>query len=110
MSGELLTVLSVGQYLKQALVSESTLASYRSVVVPIQFAYANSRGKDIAETVVDLLQTIVPEKNSVIEKFATFGVQARDAFETQSLLQMKQSYCNEGQCMRCAVGLQLLKN
>ena len=110
MSGELLTVLSVGQYLKQALVSESTLASYRSVVVPIQFAYANSRGKDIAETVVDLLQTIVPEKNSVIEKFATFGVQARDAFETQSLLQMKQSYCNAGQCMRCAVGLQLLKN
>lgn len=76
----------MGQYLKQALVYESTLASYRSLVVPIQFAYANSRGKDIAETVVDLLQTIVPEKNSIIEKFATFGVQARDAFETQSLL------------------------
>lgn len=75
-----------------------------------QFAYANSRGKDVAETVVDLLQTIVPEKNSIIEKFATFGVEARDAFETQSLLQLKQTYCNAGKCMHCAVGLQLLKN
>jgi hypothetical protein len=56
-----------------------------------------------------LLQTIVSEKNSIVEKFATFGVKTKDAFETQSLLQLKQVYCDQRRCMQCAIGIQLLK-
>jgi hypothetical protein len=81
-----------------------------NTLVPFQFAYASSRGQDVTESIVSLLQTIVPEKNSIIEKFTNFGVPVRDAFETQSLLQLKQEYCNQGKCMHCAIGLQLLKS
>jgi hypothetical protein len=55
------------------------------------------------------LQSIVAEKNSILEKFATFGVPTKDAFESQSLLQLKQAYCDQRRCMQCAVGIQLLK-
>ncbi|WP_162127306.1 DUF2851 family protein [Flavobacterium phycosphaerae] len=81
-----------------------------NAIVPVQFAYAKSLGKEITETTLALLQTIVPEKNSIIEKFANFGVKAKNAFETQSLLQLKNDYCNPKQCLQCAIGIQLLKS
>jgi hypothetical protein len=80
-----------------------------NTIVPIQFAYAESQGKEISESLVQLLQTIPPEKNIVIEKFANFGITAESAFETQSLLQLKNNYCNHNKCMQCAIGIQLLK-
>ncbi len=81
-----------------------------NTIVPLQFAYAKSLGKEIAEATFALMQTIAPEKNSIIEKFATFGVKAKNAFETQSLLQLKNEYCHQRQCLQCAVGIQLLKS
>jgi hypothetical protein len=80
-----------------------------NTLVPLQFAYAQSLGKDVTESLMVLLQTIVSEKNSIVEKFATFGVKTKDAFETQSLLQLKQVYCDQRRCMQCAIGIQLLK-
>ena len=80
-----------------------------NTIVPLQFAYAESLGKEISESLVQLLQTIPPEKNIVIEKFANFGIKSQSAFETQSLLQLKNNYCNHGKCLQCAIGIQLLK-
>lgn len=81
-----------------------------NTIVPLQFAYAQSRGKEISESLVQLLQTIPPEKNIVIEKFANFGITAESAFETQSLLQLKNNYCSKSRCLQCAVGVHLLKS
>ena len=80
-----------------------------NTIIPLQFAYAESLGKEISESLVQLLQTIPPEKNIVIEKFANFGITAESAFETQSLLQLKNNYCSKGRCLQCAVGVHLLK-
>jgi hypothetical protein len=80
-----------------------------NTLVPLQFAYAERLGKEVTESLMALMQTIVAEKNSILEKFATFGVPSQDAFESQSLLQLKQAYCDEKHCMQCAIGIQLLK-
>lgn len=80
-----------------------------NTIVPFQFAYAQSLGKEISESLMQLLQTISPEKNIVIEKFANFGLQSKNAFETQSLLQLKNNYCSKGKCLQCEIGTQLMK-
>ncbi len=80
-----------------------------NTIVPLQFAYAQSLGKEISESLMQLLQTISPEKNIVIEKFANFGLQSKNAFETQSLLQLKNNYCSKGKCLQCEIGTQLMK-
>ena len=80
-----------------------------NTIIPIQFAYAKSHGKEISEVLLSLLKEIDAEKNAVIEKFASYGVMAKNAFETQSLLQMKNEYCSLGKCLQCAIGIQLLK-
>jgi hypothetical protein len=80
-----------------------------NTIIPIQFAYAKSQGKGISESLLDLIKEVAAEKNAVIEKFAGFGVKAKNALETQSLLQLKNEYCNHSKCLQCAVGIQLLK-
>jgi len=60
-----------------------------NTIIPIQFAYTKSLGKETSETILDLLREVAPEKNIIIEKFSNYGVKAQNAFETQSLLQLK---------------------
>ncbi|MBC7607136.1 MAG: DUF2851 family protein [Burkholderiales bacterium] len=81
-----------------------------NTVVPIQFAYARSQGIDPTESTVQLLQQIAAETNAVIHKFAFFGRQACNAFESQALLQLKNEYCNKSKCLSCVIGMELLKS
>lgn len=80
-----------------------------NTIVPIKFAFAKSQGKEISEEVLDLFRTISPEKNTIIDKFLQFGIASKNAFDTQSLLALKNEYCNHNKCLQCAIGIQLLK-
>ena len=80
-----------------------------NTIIPLQFAYAKSIGKEIYEDLIYLLNEVSPEKNAVIDKFNFFGIETKSAFETQSLLQLKNEYCNKSKCLKCAVGIELLK-
>lgn len=80
-----------------------------NTIIPIQFAYAKSQGKEISESLLSLMKEIAAEKNVIVEKFSGFGVKPKNAFETQSLLELKNEYCNRSQCLHCAVGIHLLK-
>ena len=81
-----------------------------NTIVPVQFAYAKSQGKEASDSLLDLLREVASEKNIIIEKFSNFGIKAKNAFETQSLLQLKNEYCNHSKCLQCVVGIQLLKD
>lgn len=80
-----------------------------NTIIPLQFAYAKSQGLEISEHLIALLNQVLPEKNAIIDKFSSFGIKAKNAFESQSLLQLKNEYCNKSKCLECAVGIELLK-
>jgi len=81
-----------------------------NTIIPLKFMYSNSLGIDISEDLIDLLLEIPAEKNAIIDKFKNFGIDAENAFETQTLLQLKNEYCNQKHCMSCAIGVELLKS
>ena len=78
--------------------------------MPIQFAYSRHLGKDISENLINILNEIAPENNSIIDKFNSFGIKSKNAFDTQSLLQLKNEYCNKSRCLDCAIGMELMKS
>jgi hypothetical protein len=80
-----------------------------NTIIPIQFAYAKSHGKEVSESLLNLVKEVAAEKNVIIDKFSDFGIKAKNAFETQSLLELKNEYCNHGKCLQCVIGIQLLK-
>ena len=81
-----------------------------NTIIPLQFAYAKSEGKEISEKLITLLNQVQPEVNAIIDKFSSFGLKAQNAFETQALLQLKNEYCNKSRCLECAIGMELLKS
>ena len=80
-----------------------------NTIIPIQFAYAKSLGKEMSEDLIASLSQIAAEKNSIIDKFHTFGIKSQNAFDSQSLLQLKNEYCNKSRCLDCAIGIELIK-
>ena len=80
-----------------------------NTLLPIQFAYAKSIGKDTNEAIVDWITQLAPEQNTIISKFRQFGLSSENALQTQALLQLKNEYCNVKRCLNCSIGLELLK-
>jgi hypothetical protein len=80
-----------------------------NTIIPLQFAYAKSQGKEISEDLIQLLNEVGTEKNAIIDKFSSFGIKSKSAFESQSLLQLKNEYCNKSRCLDCVIGMELLK-
>lgn len=80
-----------------------------NTIIPFRFAYDKYLGKESSEENIRLLEDIAPENNNIIDKFKIVGLPAINAFETQSLLQLKNEYCNHGKCLQCAFGVALLR-
>lgn len=81
-----------------------------NTVLPLQFAYANYLGTEKTETLLKLITQLKPENNTIISKFENLGVSVTNAFQTQSLLQLKKNYCDKNRCLQCQIGIHLLKN
>lgn len=80
-----------------------------NTIIPLQFAFGKSQGKEISEDLIQLLDEVASEKNAILDKFSSFGIKSKNAFESQSLLQLKNEYCNKSRCLECAIGMELLK-
>jgi hypothetical protein len=50
------------------------------------------------------LEQIPAEKNSIIEGFTKLGAFSKTANDSQSLLELKNEYCNHKRCLECSVG------
>ncbi len=81
-----------------------------NTIVPLQFAYSNIMGESIAEDLIDFMNEVTSEKNAIIDKFNSFEIKSKTAFESQTLLELKNEYCERKACLKCAIGIELLKN
>ncbi|RZJ55089.1 MAG: DUF2851 family protein, partial [Flavobacterium sp.] len=74
-----------------------------NTVVPFRFAYAQSQGKESSEALISLLKEVAAEKNSVMDKFRFYKIPVENAYDSQSLLQLKNEYCTNKRCMQCTL-------
>lgn len=80
-----------------------------NTIIPLRFIYQTHIGKANQEEILELIKAIKPEKNSIIDRFTTLKVNSISAFETQSLLELKNNYCSKYKCLQCAVGAILIR-
>lgn len=80
-----------------------------NTIVPFRFVYAKCLGKEVSEALTGFLEALAPERNAVIDKFSSFGITAKNAMDSQTLLQLKNEYCNHKKCLQCGIGIELLK-
>jgi hypothetical protein len=79
-------------------------------VVQFLFFYSKVKGdQKHRDRAISFMLELKPEKNSIIKRWGEIGIEAGNAFETQALLELKNSYCKQKQCLRCNIGTKLLR-
>ncbi|TWW01006.1 DUF2851 family protein [Chitinophaga pinensis] len=82
-----------------------------NTVLPLLYVYGREKKDgDYQEKAVAMLRQLPPEDNHLIREWKALHVSAGSAGETQALLQLKQTYCEEKRCLHCAVGARLVRS
>ena len=80
-----------------------------NVVVPLLFSYGQKTDNDIyKDKAISLLENIKAENNSIIREWKGLGMKTKSAFDSQSLIQLKNEYCNNFNCLNCQIGQTIL--
>ena len=81
-----------------------------NTLVPIQFCYSRKLGKDLNEEIMQLMASLKKESNQTIRKFELLRPgTARNALQSQALIQLKKHYCDKNKCLKCNLGVKLLQ-
>ena len=80
-----------------------------NVVIPIQYFYYKTLGKEITETLIKIIKGLPAERNGVVDAFQRLGAKVETAFDSQVLLQQHKQYCKDKRCLDCAIGVALLR-
>ncbi|RHO74415.1 DUF2851 family protein [Parabacteroides sp. AF48-14] len=81
-----------------------------NTVVPMLFAYGlRNKQPEYCERATRLLESIPPEKNSIVSSFCHAGITVRHAGDSQALIQLKREYCEKKKCLYCRIGFRMLK-
>ncbi len=74
------------------------------------FAYGKYTGQPNYQTrAFYLLESILAEKNNIVSSYTEAGVEIKNAYQSQAILQLRKDYCNKKQCLHCGIGLKILK-
>lgn len=81
-----------------------------NLVSVLQFAYGSYTGREsLRDSAVTLLEQLPAEENSYMQRWHNAGATARNAFESQALLQLITEYCPTKRCTECPVGRRVLE-
>lgn len=79
-----------------------------NTIIPIKFVYARSMGQNSEEDIFELISQLPFEKNSIISNFMDLKVPIENAMHSQAMIQLKNTYCDQKACLKCAIGNYLL--
>lgn len=80
-----------------------------NAVAPLLYAYGMYVGnEDMTDRALSLLESLRPEKNSIVRRFSDIGIRVTNAMESQAVIQLNNEYCQTHKCLYCRIGHKLL--
>ena len=81
-----------------------------NTAIPMLFAVGRHRQKEeLCDRAFDLLEQLRAEDNHIVRMWRECGLEARNAGDSQALIQLKKEYCDKKDCLRCRFGYEYLK-
>lgn len=81
-----------------------------NIIVPFLFLYGKLKvNPKVQESALDLLDSIKPERNAIIDQWKKLGFYPISAYQTQALIQLKNYYCDKKKCLSCSIGHEILR-
>jgi hypothetical protein len=79
-------------------------------VVPLLVAYGKAKDDwSLVDKAVNILQQIPVEKNKIVTVWKNLGYSGKTAFDSQGLIELYENFCQQRQCLNCAIGSSILK-
>ena len=81
-----------------------------NAIVPILFVYGKETGNHLyIDRALECLEKVRPEINSIVKSWRECGVDAKSAYQSQSLLHLKSEYCDKYRCLECELGNRIIR-
>jgi hypothetical protein len=82
-----------------------------NTIVPVLFAYGNYHEEvKFKEKALQWLEETMAESNSITKGFIQAGIENKNAYDSQALIELKNQYCSKKRCLECGVGNAILKS
>lgn len=90
--------------------SESVNNLIINTVVPLLVAYGKTHDdQSMIDKALELLHAIKAEKNKITKSWSGIGFVAKDAFDSQALIELNNNFCLKRRCLACNIGVDILK-
>jgi len=81
-----------------------------NTVATVLFSYGSYHDENkYKDKALKWLEKTAAEMNSITRGFVKLGVENKNAFDSQALIELKNEYCNKKRCLDCGVGNAILK-
>lgn len=81
-----------------------------NTIIPFVFYYGKNRMRhELIDRALTLLSKIPAEVNSIIRKWRDLDIIAKNAAESQALIQLTNNYCNSKNCLYCQLGNEIIR-
>lgn len=81
-----------------------------NVLSPFLFTLSERDSKmELKEKALCVLEQLKPESNKKTRLFRKVGFKSSNALETQALIELKSSFCDNKKCINCRIGANILK-
>lgn len=67
--------------------------------------FGDTKFRDFA---MDLIESLHPESNSILDKWKEFGIPIKSSLDSQGLLELKNELCDRKKCLSCKIGNTIL--
>ena len=82
-----------------------------NTIAPFFMLIANIKKQpEYAVKALDWLLLLNPEQNNITRHWTQLGLEVKNALDTQSLIQLKNLYCNQRKCLSCRIGNQVMRH
>lgn len=81
-----------------------------NTVVPVWVAYGKlTDDQRFADRAVDVLEHLPAEENRITRMWKDLGIVARSSFDSQSMIELYNNFCQKKNCLHCAIGASLMR-
>lgn len=80
-----------------------------NVFIPFNFTIGQIEDNlELKEQIFSWYDKIKPENNSIIKNWKQLNVKVKSAFDSQSLIELKNEFCLKSRCLECKIGQKIL--
>lgn len=80
-----------------------------NTAIPFLFTYGKENNMEhYCEKAFGLLESMKPERNSIINRWSEYKITSINAFQSQALIYLYNNYCKTKKCLQCQIGHQIL--